>query len=109
MIDIIKDTAVLTTIPEKSLKKLIDKNIYCISEAVVEARLSDQKLLELDIGLGILYIQMDDESIRYKFVPGQKLEETVKNSFINKQNLLEDALDAALVNRLTSIYKDLIE
>lgn len=108
MINIIKDTAIITTIPEKSLKKLVDKVIYCINEAVVEARLTKQSLVELDVGIGTLLIKLEDESIRYKFVPGQKLEESVKNTFINKQNLLEDALDASLVNKLTNIYKDLL-
>ena len=107
MINIIKDTAVLTTIPEKAIKKIIEKMIYSINEAVVEARLTGEKMIELEIGLGTLIIRLEDDSIQYKFIPGEKLEESVKNSFINKQNLLEDVLDASIVNRLTNIYKDL--
>jgi hypothetical protein len=106
-INIVKDTAVLTTIPEKAIKKIIEKMIYSIAESVVEARISHQDTLELDIGFGILFIKLGDDSIQYKFVPGEKLEESVKNSFINKQNLLEDVLEASLKNKLTNIYKDL--
>jgi hypothetical protein len=106
-INIVKDTAVLTTIPEKALKKIIDKMVHSIGEAVVEARIGKKDILELDIGFGMLFIKLGDDSVQYKFVPGEKLEETVKNSFINKQNLLEDVLDASLINKLTNIYKDL--
>lgn len=107
MINIVKDTSVLTTIPEKAIKKIIDKMIYSINEAIVEAEITGDDIVELDIGLGTLLIRFEDGSIQYKFIPGDKLEETVKNSFINKQNLLEDALDTSLVNKLTNIYKDL--
>lgn len=107
MINIVKDTSVLTTIPEKAIKKIIDKMIYSINEAIVEARITGDDIVEMDIGLGTLFIRLEDDSIQYKFIPGEKLEETVKNSFINKQNLLEDALDTSLVNKMTNIYKDL--
>jgi hypothetical protein len=106
-INIVSDTAVLTTIPEKTIKKIMDKMVYAIAEAVVEARITNQSVIELNIGLGTLFIKLEDDSIQYKFVPGEKLEESVKNSFINQQNLLEDVLDASLVNKLTNIYKDL--
>jgi hypothetical protein len=106
-VNIIENTSVLTTVPEKAIKKIIDKMIYAIAEAVVEVRLTNQETLELDIGLGILFIMFEDDSIKYKFVPGEKLEETVKNSFINQQNLLEDALESSLKSKLTNIYKDL--
>lgn len=107
MNNIIKDTSVLTTVPEKAIKKLIEKMIYSINEAVVEARLTGESVIELDIGLGTLLIRLESDSIQYKFIPGEKLEESVKNSFINQQNLLEDALDASIVAKLTNIYKDL--
>jgi hypothetical protein len=107
MIDIIKDTSTLTTVQDKIILKILDKMIYAINEAVVEARISGQEVVEMDIGLGILKIRLNDDSIQYKFTPGQKLENSVKNTFIYKQNLLEDALDASLVNKLTNIYKEL--
>jgi hypothetical protein len=106
-INIIKDTSVLTTIPEKAIKKLLDRMVYSINEAVVEAKITNQDTIELDIGLGTLLIKFEDDSIQYRFVPGEKLEESVKNSFINQQNLLEDVLEASLKNKLTNIYKDL--
>lgn len=107
MIDIIKDTSILTTIPEKSIKKILDKMVYSINEAVAEARITGEQMVEMDIGIGFLYIQLEDDSIRYRFIPSERLEETVKNTFISKQNLLEDVLDASLVNKIKNIYKDL--
>ena len=106
--DIIKDTSVLTTIPDKVLRKLITKEIYCINDAVEETRLSEGKITDLNIGLGILSIGVLDDKVFYKFVPSKELEDSVKASILNERNLLEDALEAALVDKLTNTYKDLL-
>ena len=106
--DIIKDTSVLTTIPDKVLRKLITKEIYCINDAVEETRLSEGKITDLNIGLGILSIGVLDDKVFYKFVPSKELEDSVKASILNERNLLEDALEAALVDKLTNTYKVLL-
>lgn len=106
--DIIKDTAVLTTVPEKALKKLITKEIYCVNDAVAEMQAANIDTIDLDIGLGNLAISVVDDKVVYKFVPSTELEESVKSSILNGRNLLEDVLETALVERLTNTYKDII-
>lgn len=106
--DIIKDTAALTTVPEKTLRKLVSKVIYCINDAVAEMQAAGQNILDLDLGLGNLAIKVDNDEVSYKFVPSQDLDESIKSSVLNGRNLLEDALEAALVERLTNIYKDIL-
>lgn len=106
--DIIKDTATLITIPEKTLRKLISKEIYCINDAVAELQAAETPLVDLDIGLGNLAISMVDDKVVYKFIPSQELDESVKAAILNGRNLLEDALEAALVERLTNTYKDIL-
>lgn len=106
--DIIKDTAVLTTIPEKTLKRLVSKEIYCINDAVAEMQAADKTVIDLDIGLGNLAIGVVDDKVVYKFTPSPELEESVKAAILNGRNLLEDALEAALVERLTNTYKDIL-
>lgn len=103
--DLIKDVAVLTTIPEKTLKKLSTKAIYCINDAVVDAA---GEPADIDIGIGTLSISVVNDKVVYKFVPSKEFEESIKNSVINEQNLLEDALEASLVDKITNVYKEFL-
>lgn len=105
--DIIKETSILTTVAERNIKKVVEKQIFAINEAVVEATLENKNTVRLDIGLGELILKITDEEVIYRFEPSSQLEESLKNSILNQQNLLEDALDDALVARLTNIYKEL--
>jgi hypothetical protein len=106
--DIIKDTSALTTIPEKAIRKLISKEIYCINDAATELRADKVSVIDLDVGLGNLAISLVDDKVVYKFVPSPELDESVKAAILNGRNLLEDALEAALVERLTNTYKDIL-
>lgn len=107
MIDVIKEVSILTTVPEKSIRDLADKAIYSINEAVVEALLAKTEVVELDIEIGILYLQVTEDEIRYKFTPSDKLEESLVTTVTHGQNLLEDTLTSALVKKITNTYKDL--
>lgn len=106
--DIIKDTAILTTIPEKALRKLINKEVYCINDAASEMQATGESVIDLNIGLGNLSIGIVDDKVVYKFTPSQELDTSVKAAILNGRNLLEDALEAALVERLTNTYKDIL-
>lgn len=106
--DIIKDTSALTTIPEKVIRKLISKEIYCINDAATELQADKVSVIDLDVGLGNLAISLVDDKVVYKFVPSPELDASVKAAILNGRNLLEDALEAALVERLTNTYKDIL-
>lgn len=106
--DIIKDTATLTTVPEKAIRKLISKEVYSIADAVAEMQAANIDVIDLDIGLGNLALSIVDDKVVYKFVPSQELDEIIKSSILNGRNLLEDALEASLVERLTNTYKDIL-
>ena len=106
--DIIKDLSTLTTIPEKVLHKLISKEVYCINDAAAELNASEFSVIDLAIGLGNLDIGVVDDNIVYKFTPSKELEASVRDAILNRRNLLEDALEAALVDKLTNTYKDIL-
>lgn len=106
--DVIKDTAILTTVPEKVLRKLISKEVYCMNDAIAEMRVSGAETADLDIGFGILSIGLVQDTIHYKFTPSADFDESIKSTLLNEQNLLEDALEAALVDKLSNTYKDLL-
>lgn len=107
MENLMKDVSTLTTIPEKSLSKLMDKAYWCISNEVVESLKQDSNVIEIDIDIGELYIKVIDDNIQYKFIPSAKLNDTVKDTVINKRNVLEDTLEKTLVNKIVDTYKDL--
>lgn len=108
MINLIEDISKLTTIPEKVLTKLVEKVYFCVSNAVEEAVLAQEKVLEIDTGVGILLIKLNSDNVRYKFIPNKELETSIKNTILNKKNLLQDTLETTLVTRIINTYKELI-
>lgn len=106
-VDIVKDTAILTTISDKVLRKLIEKSIYCISDALAETRIQHKHVLDLDIGIGVLSLNLSNNSVQYKFVPSDVLETVVRDTYIRRINLLENTLEESLVNKVTNTYKEL--
>lgn len=103
--DLVKDMATLTTIPEKALKKLLTKATYCINDAVADA---NGEPADIDVGFGTLSISVVNDKIVYKFTPSKEFEEAIKNTVLNEQNLLEDALEASLVDKITNVYKEFL-
>lgn len=108
MTDILKDVSVLSTIPEETLRRLNEKESYCICSAVEESLLSGEQITEVDIGIGTLCIQHVGDSLQYRFVPSKGLEEEVKETYLSGKCCLSDKLDTALVKRITDAYKDII-
>jgi len=108
MNDIIKGVSILTTIPEKALRRLVTKELFCISDAIADSAQADKDITDIDIGIGTLSIKVEDNEAVYHFVPSEKLEDVVKQSIIYKQNLLKDELEEALVERVTKVYKEIV-
>jgi hypothetical protein len=108
MNNLIEDISKLTTIPDNVLYKLVEKSLYCISDAVEDTVLEQKKIVEIDIGIGTLYLELNAENVRYKFVPNKELESAIKDTIINKRNLLKDALETTLITKITNTYKELL-
>lgn len=106
--NLIADISKLTTIPDNVLNKLVNKAFYCISDIIEDALLEQKKVVDIEIGIGTLYIELNSDTVRYKFIPNKELESVVKNTVVNKRNLLQDTLEMTLVNRVTDTYKDLL-
>lgn len=108
MVDVIEDVSKLTTIPVKSLNSLNDKVIYCIVDSVKESCLENLETTELYLGIGTLVIKYVDKSLKYKFIPSNKLNEKMNDLFNKKLNSLENVLETSLVDKIVNTYKDLI-
>lgn len=110
MTNIINDISTLTTIPVKTWDKLVKKTNYCICDAVLENTLIDEDITAVDLGIGVLYIKRADlegNIIKYRFEPSPALDKAIKDTIINKQNLLEDMILTNLKEKFDTAYKNL--
>ena len=108
MIEVVKDLATLTTIPETALGKLIPKINYIIANGVEETILKEENIVEFDIGIGTLHLLIEENSVKYKFVPSEELNKAVVGTIKDDMNPLKYVLEKALVNKITNIYKELL-
>lgn len=105
--NLIKDLNILTTIPTASLDRLEDKVIWLICDNLTESIIKKEKIAEIDIAIGKLIIKIDEENIKYKFIPYKKLEENIKSVVVNGKNPLETVIEENLSTKFINTYKDL--
>ena len=108
MNDLTKDISILTTIKEDYLDNLIKKSEWCICSYVEETILKKENITKIDIGIGSLSILVEDNSIKYKFIPSEELENSIRTTIINDKNPLKLKLEKVLVDRITNVYKELL-
>lgn len=105
-VNIKEDLSTLTTINESVFTKLVNKIEWCISDGVEKAIKSGENQVNIDFDLGTLMINFDNEQIRYKFKPSQKLEKVVTNTVVNERNDLVLNIEESLISKLTNTYKN---
>ena len=106
--NVLEKEAVLTTIPEKQLRKLSDIQEYIINDMVATSLMNKDTTTEADIGIGTLLIRCEDNELKIKFKPSAKFEESLKETILNGQNTLKLVLEKTLVEKIMYVYKDLI-
>ena len=102
------DLYLLTTIPEKTIEALLAKARICVADDVFEANAAGEKSTSVDLVLGTLTIAWSAEGARYRFAPSAKLNQLVAESLAGGKSPLTQVLDAALVDRITNTYKDIL-
>lgn len=111
MQNILTDVATLTALPQKTLEKLSRKAMYSICDAIYEHKLSNNTdILELDIGIGILLVKVDDTEPKYRFKPNDVFAKYIRKMFENIDDYQPFASKIAIedLNRkFDQIYKDL--
>ena len=105
---LINDINSMTNITNNSLRELLEITENCIVNEVNETILSREKLVSYDIGIGLLYITYEDDSIKYKFIPSKSLEEKVISVVNGDQSPLVTMIESSLKQRIESTYKKLI-
>ena len=108
--DLLNDVSILSTIPKKYLIKLTQKEILCINDYIAEATIANENSVDIDIGIGDLLISWDEKNnrLQYYFTPSDELNENVRATIANKQNILESTLEDNLASKIVNTYKDFL-
>lgn len=105
---IIEDLVTLTNLPISLLKKLVNYTIYCICHNVHENSLKLNNVSEVDIGIGKLYILLEDETIQYKFIPSKFFEDNLVWTIRNNKSPLTKVAEEKLEEKIKETYKELL-
>ena len=106
MYSLIEDLSTLTTISSAYLDKLVKKSNCIICDCIEDSTLKSQDETEVDIGIGILRVSVEDNNVKYQFVPGKDLDKGVKDTIISGKNPLTCLAEETLVQRIMHAYKD---
>jgi len=108
MTRIIEDLSVLTSIPIATLNKMASLSSDIISHSVMESLYRGENVAEIDIGIGILYIKYEGDSVKYRFTPSSQTEKKVASTVISKRSTLTDRVEESLKNKVEKTYKELL-
>lgn len=108
MYNSIDDLQQLTTIPKASLQKVFNLLDSCICHNILETIENGENLIEIDIEIGRLIINIEGNSIKYKFIPSAQFEQHIKNTVIFKISPLVENIEKSLAKKITDTYKDLL-
>lgn len=104
--NLISDVGTLLKIPTKVTNELTDKACLCIGNAISEAKHRGDTQLAINIGIGMLSINLLD--MQCKFVPGKNLKTAIKNALTSPKDPLELALEQAFAEKLLAICDEVI-
>lgn len=107
MTNLLNDLSVLTTIAPSNLNCMVKLSEAVISHSLVESLKDREEYAEIDIGIGMLYIKVTDEGLKYKFVPSEHLSSVLERSSKTGKSALSLKVDEALGQRIMNTYKDL--
>lgn len=108
MVNLVKDISTLTTIPVATLQKFVSLSESIISHAVFELVNTDNNITSINIGIGVLNIKVEAQSIQYKFIPSNKLEQLVRDTVVTKKSPLVTQVEDKLKDKVLNVYKELL-
>lgn len=104
--NLISDIGTLLKIPTKVTTELTDKACLCIGSAISEAKRKGETQMALNIGIGVLSINLLD--MQCKFVPGKNLKTAIKTALTSTIDPLELALEQAFAEKLLAMCDEVI-
>jgi hypothetical protein len=104
--NLMSDVGTLLKIPTKVTTELTDKACLCIGSAISEAKRNGENQMALNIGIGILSINLLD--MQCKFVPGKNLKTAIKSALTSPIDPLELELEQQFAEKLLAICDEVI-
>lgn len=100
-----KDLSNLIDIEEDTLVRLVEISNALISQYIVEAQQNNKDFVEIDIGCGIIYIQIYNNILKVKFKLNNNI---VSNTNLDKkEGYLETLVSRSLTRKLQKLYEEL--
>lgn len=104
--NIISDLGTLSKIPNKMLAEIVDKANLCIGSAVHDAKLNNNDVALINIGIGTLSVNLSD--MQCKFIPGKGLKEAIRRSVTRGVDPLEFLLEEVTAAKLLDICAEVL-
>lgn len=106
--DLISDISLLTTLPDKTLRKLCDKSNECICHNVLESIQEGSSEVSIDISIGTIKIFIENDELHYRFIPSHRLEDMLIQAICTGKDPLVSHIEESLSAKILNTYKDLI-
>lgn len=108
MNNLLEDVAALTDVSENTLRKFMPVITSSIGHSIFEGLCRNENIIEVDIEIGRLILKVEDEGVRYRFVPSKELEKTIVTSIKTHSSPILDKLETNLQQKLDCAYKEFI-
>ena len=102
------DLKTLTNISSDVIDKLVNKILYIICDDVLDTHLNNSTVTDIDIGIGVLSICVDNNQIKYRFTPSTLVELSVKNTIVDLKSPVKERASKTLASKINEIYEELL-
>lgn len=102
------DLKTLTNIPRDVIDKLVNKILYIICDDVLDTHLNNNTVTDIDTGIGVLSICVDNNQIKYRFIPSTVVESAVKNTIVDLKSPVKERASKTLASKINEIYEELL-
>ena len=103
----IEDISKVTTVPRITLQKLLEKSEMCVCHNILEQILRGETYICTDILFGELHLNIDDNEVKFKFIPSSQFEDMLVKTISEQRSPLITAVEDGLAENLLNVYKEL--
>ena len=100
------DISKLTTIPIDEVEQILNCIKDCICYNIQESIKNKDDFIDVDVGIGSLSLGVAEDTIEYKFIPSNDLENDVKYTLENGCCPLISKIENSLRNKIVGAYKE---
>ncbi len=108
MRNLYNDLATITNSNKDIFNKLVKNSNFLICNYLEDTTLNNENLCTIDIGIGVLKIVIEEDTVRYSFIPSKELETEIINTLENNQSYLTSVISSKLTSQLNKLYDNLL-